>query len=198
MKNGQTIVSSISTSPSDWSGTGTLSISVNQNNSHTVNSHALISDTLVKLWNVYLEVPAQKCVKILFFLIPTQATYLFFVLYRKYFGEKIGLYFAWLGLYTQMLIPASLVGVFVFLYGCATVDDNIPRWTHIHTIIACSHNWTINLSTCRYNPFVRQFWQFNLFQSLALPLTIQHGNLPPKEQHHHVSSVWHGVRLLET
>ena len=46
---------------------------------------------------------------------------------RKYFGEKIGLYFAWLGLYTQMLIPASLVGVIVFLYGCATVDDNIPR-----------------------------------------------------------------------
>lgn len=50
-----------------------------------------------------------------------------FYLFRKYFGEKIGLYFAWLGLYTQMLIPASLVGVIVFLYGCATVDDNIPR-----------------------------------------------------------------------
>lgn len=49
------------------------------------------------------------------------------VSFRKYFGEKIGLYFAWLGLYTQMLIPASLVGVIVFLYGCATVDDNIPR-----------------------------------------------------------------------
>ncbi|KAI3370915.1 hypothetical protein L3Q82_007421 [Scortum barcoo] len=48
-------------------------------------------------------------------------------LVRKYFGEKIGLYFAWLGLYTQMLIPASLVGVIVFLYGCATVDDNI-QW----------------------------------------------------------------------
>lgn len=46
---------------------------------------------------------------------------------RKYFGEKIGLYFAWLGLYTQMLIPASVVGVIVFLYGCATVDNNIPR-----------------------------------------------------------------------
>lgn len=46
---------------------------------------------------------------------------------RKYFGEKIGLYFAWLGVYTQMLIPASVVGIIVFLYGCATVDDNIPR-----------------------------------------------------------------------
>lgn len=62
---------------------------------------------------------------------------------RKYFGEKIGLYFAWLGVYTQMLIPASLVGVFVFLYGCVTVDDDIPRsvanqnarHTHMHLLI---------------------------------------------------------------
>uniref|UniRef100_A0A8C2Y306 Anoctamin n=1 Tax=Capra hircus TaxID=9925 RepID=A0A8C2Y306_CAPHI len=47
-------------------------------------------------------------------------------LVRQYFGEKIGLYFAWLGVYTQMLIPASVVGIIVFLYGWATVDDNIP------------------------------------------------------------------------
>ncbi|XP_065812796.1 anoctamin-1 isoform X1 [Labrus bergylta] len=53
-------------------------------------------------------------------------------LVRKYFGEKIGLYFAWLGLYTQMLIPASLVGVIVFLYGCASVDDNIPSMEICH------------------------------------------------------------------
>lgn len=48
--------------------------------------------------------------------------------HRKYFGEKVGLYFAWLGVYTQMLIPAAIIGVIVFLYGCATVDDDIPRY----------------------------------------------------------------------
>ncbi|XP_076578428.1 anoctamin-2b [Chaetodon auriga] len=47
-------------------------------------------------------------------------------LIRKYFGEKIGLYFAWLGVYTQLLIPASIVGIIVFGYGVATVDTNIP------------------------------------------------------------------------
>lgn len=46
---------------------------------------------------------------------------------RKYFGEKIGLYFAWLGLYTYFLIPSSVIGVIVFLYGCATIEEDIPR-----------------------------------------------------------------------
>uniref|UniRef100_A0AAZ3SHX1 Anoctamin n=1 Tax=Oncorhynchus tshawytscha TaxID=74940 RepID=A0AAZ3SHX1_ONCTS len=47
-------------------------------------------------------------------------------LIRKYFGEKIGLYFAWLGVYTQLLIPASMVGIIVFCYGCYTVDMDVP------------------------------------------------------------------------
>ncbi|CAG5926914.1 unnamed protein product [Menidia menidia] len=41
---------------------------------------------------------------------------------RRYFGEKIGLYFAWLGWYTGMLFPAALVGLFVFLYGIFTLE----------------------------------------------------------------------------
>uniref|UniRef100_A0A8C2NLZ0 Anoctamin n=1 Tax=Capra hircus TaxID=9925 RepID=A0A8C2NLZ0_CAPHI len=47
-------------------------------------------------------------------------------LIRKYFGEKIGLYFAWLGLYTSFLIPSSVIGIIVFLYGCATIEEDIP------------------------------------------------------------------------
>ncbi|KAJ8007147.1 hypothetical protein DPEC_G00114530 [Dallia pectoralis] len=43
-------------------------------------------------------------------------------LISRYFGEKIGLYFAWLGWYTGMLFPAALVGLMVFLYGWFTLD----------------------------------------------------------------------------
>ncbi|XP_065061399.1 anoctamin-7-like isoform X1 [Rhopilema esculentum] len=46
---------------------------------------------------------------------------------RDYYGEKIGLYFAWLGQYTAWLILPSFVGLMVFLYGIVTVHspDNI-------------------------------------------------------------------------
>ncbi|KFP79370.1 Anoctamin-6, partial [Acanthisitta chloris] len=42
---------------------------------------------------------------------------------RKYYGEKIGIYFAWLGFYTNMLTVAAVVGVGCFLYGCLTKDN---------------------------------------------------------------------------
>ncbi|XP_043938535.1 anoctamin-5 isoform X2 [Protopterus annectens] len=45
-------------------------------------------------------------------------------LIRKYYGEKIGIYFAWLGFYTEMLFFAAVVGFLCFLYGCFTNDDN--------------------------------------------------------------------------
>ena len=48
--------------------------------------------------------------------------------HRKYFGEKVGIYFAWLGFYTGMLIPASLFGLLVFIYGIITLSNNIPRY----------------------------------------------------------------------
>ncbi|ESO84177.1 hypothetical protein LOTGIDRAFT_108628, partial [Lottia gigantea] len=77
---------------------------------------------------------------------------------RRYFGEKIGMYFAWLGFYTTMLVPAAIVGFLVFIYGlfimhastsskelcdpannmtmCPLCDKQCPYWK-IHE--ACSH-----------------------------------------------------------
>ena len=36
----------------------------------------------------------------------------------------MGLYFAWLGFYTSMLIPPSLVGILCFLYGLLTLQSD--------------------------------------------------------------------------
>ncbi|GCC33558.1 hypothetical protein chiPu_0012028 [Chiloscyllium punctatum] len=45
-------------------------------------------------------------------------------LIRKYFGEKIGIYFAWLGFYTGMLAIAGFVGLVCFIFGILTLDYN--------------------------------------------------------------------------
>ncbi|KAM9852900.1 anoctamin-7 [Aulostomus maculatus] len=45
---------------------------------------------------------------------------------REYFGEKIAIYFAWLGFYTGWLLPASLVGTLIFLAGLWLMATDIP------------------------------------------------------------------------
>uniref|UniRef100_A0A4X2L7R0 Anoctamin n=1 Tax=Vombatus ursinus TaxID=29139 RepID=A0A4X2L7R0_VOMUR len=40
---------------------------------------------------------------------------------REYFGEKVAIYFAWLGFYTAWLLPAAIVGTLVFLSGLLTM-----------------------------------------------------------------------------
>lgn len=46
---------------------------------------------------------------------------------KEYFGVKIALYFAWLGFYTHMLLPASIVGLACFIFSVATLYSNHPR-----------------------------------------------------------------------
>ena len=45
-------------------------------------------------------------------------------LIRSYMGEKVAFYFALSGFYNQMLIPASIVGLIVFIYGAASVSTD--------------------------------------------------------------------------
>uniref|UniRef100_A0A4W3IFF9 Anoctamin n=1 Tax=Callorhinchus milii TaxID=7868 RepID=A0A4W3IFF9_CALMI len=61
--------------------------------------------------------------------------------YRQYFGERVALYFAWLGWYTTMLIPAAAFGVLMFL--CAFVFFNNQISKEI-----CNANTTIMCPLC--------------------------------------------------
>ncbi|KAM9358744.1 anoctamin-7 [Symphorus nematophorus] len=45
---------------------------------------------------------------------------------REYFGEKIALYFAWLGFYTGWLLPASVIGTVIFFVGFWLVATDVP------------------------------------------------------------------------
>ena len=47
---------------------------------------------------------------------------------RNYYGSKIAMYFAWLGFYTQMLVVPSIIGLIIFIYGVAYMDDSYPRY----------------------------------------------------------------------
>jgi hypothetical protein len=58
-------------------------------------------------WLVLLQFPWHQCVDDV----------------KDYFGEKIGLYFAWLGLYTTWLCPAAFVGA-MFWINIAVTDNN--------------------------------------------------------------------------
>lgn len=45
---------------------------------------------------------------------------------RQYYGEKIALYFAWLGFYIGWLLPATVVGTVVFLFGIWVMVTDVP------------------------------------------------------------------------
>ncbi|XP_065837575.1 anoctamin-4-like isoform X2 [Oscarella lobularis] len=42
---------------------------------------------------------------------------------RAYFGEKVGIYFCWLGFYTQWLIPVTIIGLIAFLIGLSNLNS---------------------------------------------------------------------------
>lgn len=65
-------------------------------------------------------------------------------LVRKYFGDKIALYFCWLGFYTKMLYAPAIVGTLCFFYGLLSMDsnDNIPSKE------ICDPNGPGNITLC--------------------------------------------------
>ncbi|XP_076687258.1 anoctamin-4 isoform X2 [Andrena cerasifolii] len=65
-------------------------------------------------------------------------------LIRRYFGEKVALYFAWLGFYTTCLYAPAIVGLLCFMYGVGSMEgsDNIPSKE------ICDSNVAGNITLC--------------------------------------------------
>ncbi|KAH9525321.1 Anoctamin-4 [Bulinus truncatus] len=72
---------------------------------------------------------------------------------RLYFGEKIAIYFAWLGYYTGLLIPAGLVGLAIFIYGLARMPF------HQASNEICSDNAPGNYTMCPLCDKQCDYWQ---------------------------------------
>lgn len=92
-------------------------------------------------------------------------------LIRRYYGEKIGIYFAWLGFYTEMLFYAALVGLICFIYGLATYDEVV--WAKE----ICDENIGGDIIMCplcdkkcgywKLNSTCNSTWQSHLFDNTA-------------------------------
>ncbi|XP_072290684.1 anoctamin-5 isoform X2 [Eucyclogobius newberryi] len=92
-------------------------------------------------------------------------------LIRKYYGEKIGLYFAWLGFYTEMLLFAAIVGTLCFVYGLMTYEEN--EWSKE----ICNENIGGNIVMCplcdkkcgywKLSKICNSSWQSHLFDNVG-------------------------------
>ncbi|XP_059831561.1 anoctamin-9-like [Hypanus sabinus] len=97
---------------------------------------------------------------------------------RLYFGERLALYYAWLGWYTMMLIPAAVCGTVVFVYGLITFGNNqvSKEICDAHTTIMCPlcdqkcSFWKLS-DTCAYSKITELFDQeitilFSMFMGI--------------------------------
>ncbi|XP_041964894.1 anoctamin-5 isoform X2 [Alosa sapidissima] len=90
---------------------------------------------------------------------------------RKYYGEKISIYFAWLGFYTEMLFYAAVVGGICFVYGATTYDQS--TWSKE----ICSENIGGQIVMCplcdkkcgywKLNSTCNSTWQSHLFDNVG-------------------------------
>nr|XP_014352836.1 PREDICTED: anoctamin-6 [Latimeria chalumnae] len=77
-------------------------------------------------------------------------------LVRKYYGEKVGIYFAWLGFYTKMLTLAAVVGLGCFFFGLFTRDSSTWR------IEVCDPNIGGNIIMCPQCDKLCNYWRLNI------------------------------------
>ncbi|XP_034936380.1 anoctamin-5-like isoform X2 [Chelonus insularis] len=73
---------------------------------------------------------------------------------QEYFGVSYAIYFAWLGYYTYMLIPASIFGLICFFYGVFSLNSNSLVQD------ACSP-WAENVIMCPQCDKYCDYWRLN-------------------------------------
>ncbi|KAB1272542.1 Anoctamin-5 [Camelus dromedarius] len=78
-----------------------------------------------------------------------------FHLIKDYYGEKIGIYFVFLGFYTEMLFFAAVVGLACFIYGLLSMRDSSSS-TEI-----CDPNIGGQIIMCPLCDHVCDFWRLN-------------------------------------
>lgn len=82
------------------------------------------------------------------------------------------MYFAWLGFYTDMLVPAALVGLFMFIIGLFTfdTDSNYQRqvnldhqtWNYfLSSKEICDTNGTGNVTMCPVCDNICRYWKLS-------------------------------------
>ncbi|XP_068947399.1 anoctamin-5 isoform X8 [Petaurus breviceps papuanus] len=76
-------------------------------------------------------------------------------LIRRYYGERIGIYFAWLGFYTEMLFFAAVVGLICFIYGLITMTGNMS------SIEICNESIGGEIIMCPLCDKNCEYWKLN-------------------------------------
>ncbi|XP_036619092.1 anoctamin-5 isoform X1 [Trichosurus vulpecula] len=76
-------------------------------------------------------------------------------LIRRYYGERIGIYFAWLGFYTEMLFLAAVVGLICFIYGLLTMTGNMS------SIEICDVSIGGEIIMCPLCDKICEYWRLN-------------------------------------
>ncbi|XP_075154721.1 anoctamin-2-like isoform X2 [Haematobia irritans] len=99
---------------------------------------------------------------------------------KDYFGAKIAIYYAWLGFYAHMLIPLSILGILVFVYGfftwnsdsishqicssnkstlmCPLCDRNCDYWELSKTCRSSKINYLIDNNMTVIYAFLMSIW----------------------------------------
>ena len=73
--------------------------------------------------------------------------------FRRYFGEKVGIYFTWIGFYTTWLLPVSLLGIVIFLYGLSTIPLGRNAVAYVHFQCSFMADIYVHHYVCVYHAY---------------------------------------------